>query len=205
MLIVVDVQNDFCPCGSLAVPGGDEVIPVINSLIPLFGRWVYTRDWHPASHVSFSHHPAYRDGSWPPHAVQGTPGAEFCPGLHMPAGAILVSKGDDPQRENYSGFQVERLDLAAYLRARKVTRVFITGLATDYCVRQTALDALTRGFEVYLVDDAVRGVAPDTSAAALAELEDAGVHRIVSSGIEDSGEGPAPAYDEHGNPIDEDD
>lgn len=204
-LIVVDVQSDFCPGGSLGVPGGDEVIPVINHLIPMFGRWIYTRDWHPKNHVSFSAHPRFRDLSWPAHAVQGTPGAEFCPGLDMPMNAILVSKGDDPQRETYSGFQVERLDLAAFLQARKVTRVFVTGLATDYCVRQTSLDALAAGFEVYLVEDAIRGVAEDTTAAALAELEGAGVCRVLSSQIEDSGEKPVAPYDEHGNPIDEDD
>ena len=186
-LIVIDVQNDFCPGGSLEVRGGDEVIPVINRLIPMFGRWIYTRDWHPRNHISFSAHPRFGDLSWPAHAVQGTPGAGFCPGLDMPMNAILVSKGDHPKREVYSGFRVEGLDLAAYLRAREVSRVFITGLATDYCVRQTSLDALARGFEVYLIEDATRGVAEDTTAAALAELEGAGVRRIISSQIEDPG------------------
>lgn len=204
-LIVVDVQDDFCPGGSLAVERGDEVIPVINRLIPSFGRWIYTRDWHPANHVSFSDQPLFRDGSWPPHAVQGTRGAEFCRGLDMPMNAILVSKGDDPERETYSGFQVDRLDLAGYLYARKVTRVFITGLATDYCVRQTCLDALSRGFQVYLVEDAVRGVAPDSTAGAFAELMAAGVCRVLSHQIEDSGERAVAPYDEHGNPIYEDD
>ncbi len=185
-LIVVDVQNDFCPGGSLGVHGGDEVIPVINHLIPMFRRWIYTRDWHPLNHISFSDHPRFRDLSWPAHAVQGTPGAEFCPGLEMPTNAILVSKGDHPKREAYSGFQAEQFDLAAYLRSCKVGRVFVTGLATDYCVRQTSLDALARGFEVYLIEDATRGVAEDTTAAALAELEGAGVRRILSSQIEDS-------------------
>ena len=186
-LIVVDVQNDFCPGGSLGVRGGDEVIPVINRLIPMFGRWIYTRDWHPRNHVSFSDHPRFRDLSWPAHAVQGTPGAEFCRGLEMPVNAILVSKGDHPLREAYSGFQAEQFDLAAYLRSRKVSRVFVAGLATDYCMRQTSLDALARGFEVYLIEDATRGVAEDTTASALAELEGAGVRRILSSQIENPG------------------
>lgn len=180
-LIVVDVQRDFCSGGALSVPGGDEVIPVINSLLPIFGRWVYTRDWHPTGHVSFSSRPEFRNGSWPAHAVQGTPGAEWCAGLDMPTNAVLVSKGDDSKRETYSGFQVDGLDLAGFLRHRMVERVFITGLATDYCVRQTALDAHTAGFAVWLVEDAVRGVTPETTALALAELASAGVRRVVSA------------------------
>ena len=200
-LIVVDVQRDFCPGGALAVPNGDDIIPVINRIIPMFGRWIYTRDWHPASHVSFTASPEYRDGSWPPHAVQGTPGAEWCTGLQMPMNAILVSKGDDPQKEAYSGFRVDRLNLADFLKRRQVDRIFIVGLAADYCVRQTALDARAAGFTVYLVEDAARGVSPDTTARALRELDDAGVLRIRSNQLEDSGERPAAAYDEFGNPI----
>ena len=205
VLMVVDVQRDFCAGGPLAVPGGDDVIPVINRLVPLFGRWIYTRDWHPGDHVSFSKQPEFRDGSWPPHAVQGTAGAAWCAGLEMPMNAILVSKGDDPDHEAYSAFQVKRLDLAEFLRLRKVERVFVTGLATDYCVRQTALDARAAGFTVFLVEDAVRGVAPDSTAAALADLEAAGVLRVRSQQIADSGERPPAAYDEHGDPVDRDD
>ena len=203
-LIVVDVQNDFCPGGSLAVPDGDAVIPVINRIVPFFGRWIYTRDWHPADHSSFSDRPEYRDGSWPPHCVQGTPGSEWCRALDMPMNAILVTKGDDPGQEAYSGFQVKRLDLAAFLHGHDVERVFITGLATEYCVRQTVLDALAAGFTVYLIEDAVRGISPEKSARTLAELEQAGAIRVWSTQLEDSGERPAPAYDEHGNPIDDD-
>ena len=201
-LIVVDVQRDFCPGGALAVPHGDDVIPVINRIIPMFGRWIYTRDWHPADHISFTANPEYRDGSWPVHAVQGTPGAEWCTGLEMPMNAILVSKGDDPQKEAYSGFQVDRLDLADFLKRRQVYRIFIVGLAADYCVRQTALDARAADFTVYLVEDAVRGVSPATTAKALRQLDDAGVLRIRSHQLEDSGERPAAAYDEFGNPVD---
>jgi len=203
-LIVVDVQRDFCPGGALGVPGGDEVIPVINRLVPKFGRWVYTRDWHPADHVSFSDHPEFREGSWPPHAVQGTPGAEWCQGLEMPMNAILVSKADDPRREAYSAFQVDRFDLASFLRHRKVERVFIAGLTTDYCVRQTALDARAAGFTVYLVEDAVRGVASGTTATALADMEAAGIVRVKSDQLEDSGERPLIDYDEDGNPVERD-
>ncbi len=202
-LIVVDVQRDFCPGGSLPVPNGDEVIPVINRIVPYYGRWIYTRDWHPADHVSFSKQPEFRDGSWPPHCVQGTPGSDWCATLDMPMNAILVSKGDDPQREAYSGFQVARLDLAAFLHGHDVQRVFITGLATEYCVRQTALDARAAGFITYLVEDAVRGITVEGSRKALEEMREAGVRRILSDQLEDSGERPAPAYDEHGNPVDD--
>ena len=201
VLIVVDVQNDFCPGGSLPVPHGDEVVPVINRLAPMFGRWVYTRDWHPPNHVSFSDTPQYRDGSWPPHCVQGTPGAAWHPGLEIPANAILVSKGDNPQREAYSGFQLENMDLAEFLRAQQVERVFVTGLAAEYCVKQTALDALKEGFAVYVVSDAVRGITEEGFQAALAELEQAGAVIVRSDHLVDSGERPAPAYDEHGHPI----
>lgn len=200
-LLVVDVQRDFCPGGTLAVPGGDEVIPVINSLLPVFGQWVYARDWHPAGHVSFSTHPKFRDGSWPAHAVQGTPGADWCPGLDMPVNAVIISKGDDPERETYSGFQVDRLRLADCLFCREVERVFITGLATDYCVRQTALDARAAGFTVYLVEDAVRGVAPESTAQALTELEAASVRRVMSAQLQDSGERPPASYAEYVRPV----
>ncbi len=200
-LIVVDVQRDFCPGGTLGVPGGDEIVPVINRIVPFFGRWVYTRDWHPPDHLSFSERPEFRDGSWPPHAVQGTPGAEWCADLEMPMNAILVSKATEPDREAYSAFQVERFDLAWFLRHRKVERVFITGLATDYCVRQTALDARAAGFAVYLVEDAVRGVAPDTTATALADMDAVGVTRLRSELLEDSGKRPPADFDEDGNPL----
>ena len=205
VLMVVDVQQDFCPGGALAVEGGDQVVPVINRIIPMFGRWVYTRDWHPCDHTSFCAAPEFRDGSWPIHAVQGTPGARWHPDLDMPMNAILVSKGDDPDHEAYSGFQVKRLDLGEFLHLRKVERVFVTGLATDYCVCNTALDARAAGFTVFLVEDAVRGVAAETTAAAVARMQDAGVIQIRSEQIVDSGERPAPHYDEHGNPVHHDD
>jgi nicotinamidase/pyrazinamidase len=200
-LLVVDVQRDFCPGGALPVPGGDQVVPVINRIVPMFGRWIYTRDWHPADHISFSPKPRFENGSWPAHCVQGTPGAMWCAGLIMPMNAILVSKGDKTGQECYSGFQVDRLDLATFLQLRKVERLFITGLATEYCVRQTALDGCAAGFGVYLVEDAVRGIAPEDTARALAEMEKAGVSRVVSDQLEDSGERPPAAYDEHGEPV----
>jgi len=182
-LIVVDVQRCFCPGGSLAVPEGDEVVPIVNRLLPLFAHRVFTRDWHPPGHVSFAEQPRFVDKSWPPHCVQDTEGAEFEPGLEVPPDALVVSKGTDPDREAYSGFQSEQVDLAGRLRDQGVERVFVTGLATDYCVRATALDAQKGGFAVVLVEDAVRGVAPETTAAALAELAEAGVERVRSDEV----------------------
>ncbi len=182
-LIVVDVQNDFCPGGALAVDDGDGIVPEINRLLPLFHHVAFTRDWHPAGHVSFAERPEYRDGSWPPHCVQGTTGAEFHPDLKIPDGALIVSKGDDPDAEAYSGFQARDVDLAAWLRERAVDRVFVAGLATDYCVLATSLDAQREGFEVVLLEDAVRGVTPATTRDALEELRRAGVRGTTAAAL----------------------
>jgi nicotinamidase/pyrazinamidase len=174
-LIVVDVQNDFMPGGSLGVDEGDVVVPLINRLVPLFEHVVYTRDWHPVDHVSFDDPPEYRDGSWPAHCVQGTRGAEFHRDLKVADGSLIVSKGDDPRAEAYSGFQATSVDLAGWLREHGIERLMVAGLATDYCVRATALDAVRAGFEVRLVEDAVRGVAADSSRDAFEEMRRAGV------------------------------
>lgn len=182
-LIVVDVQNDFCPGGTLAVEGGDTVVPEINRLVPLFDHIVFTRDRHPADHLSFSDRPEYRDGSWPPHCVQGTEGAQFHPALKVPDGALIVSKGDDPDVEAYSGFQATSADLVAWLRERGVERVFVAGLATDYCVAATSLDARRAGFDVFVLEDAVRGVAPDTTRNALEELRWADVRTTTAAAL----------------------
>jgi nicotinamidase/pyrazinamidase len=156
-LIVVDVQNDFLPDGSLAVPGGDEVVPELNHYIaafqakrlPIFA----TRDWHPHNHCSFK---AY-GGPWPPHCVAGTRGAAFAPGLKLPAStAIITLKGTEPDRDAYSGF--ERTDLDARLRAVGVHRLFVGGLATDYCVFNTVKDGLALGYAVFLLQEAIRAV-----------------------------------------------
>lgn len=190
---MVDVQNDFCPGGALAVAEGDLVVPVVNRLLPLFGHRVFTRDWHPPNHISFADPPEFRDRSWPPHCVQNTPGAAFHPDLVVPPDALIVSKGDDPDREAYSGFQAGGIDLAGRLRERGVRRVFVTGLATDYCVRATALDARAAGFEVTLVEDAIRGVAPETTAAALRDLDEAGVARTTSVSLLEESAAASPA------------
>jgi len=183
-LIVADVQGCFLPGGSLGIEGGDAVIPVINRLVPRFRHHVFSRDWHPAGHVSFADDPEFRDLSWPVHCVQGTAGAELDPSLDVPDGALLVNKGTNPDREAYSAFQTEDVDLATTLRAAGVERVFVTGLATDYCVRATALDARRAGFDVVVVEDAARGVSPDTVARALADMDEAGVERVQSQELE---------------------
>lgn len=155
-LIAVDIQNDFCPGGALSVTDGDAVIAPINRIAPLFATVVVTRDWHPPDHISFSANPQFVDKSWPPHCVQHTPGAQWHPEFRIPPHAIPIDKGTDRDTEAYSGFQ--GTNLHAQLSARQIRRVFIGGLATDYCVRATALDALKLGYDVVVLADAVRGV-----------------------------------------------
>ncbi|MBI4638124.1 MAG: nicotinamidase [Candidatus Rokubacteria bacterium] len=178
-LLIVDVQNDFCPGGALAVADGDAVVPVLNRYAERFGACgaaiFASRDWHPARTRHFK---AY-GGVWPSHCVQGTPGAELHPGLTLPASAEVVSKGMDPEADAYSCFQAETSDGAAFavaLGERGVQRIFLGGLATDYCVKATALDALREGFEVVVLEDAVRAVdlAPGDGGRALAEMRAAG-------------------------------
>ncbi|MDB5747963.1 MAG: nicotinamidase [Massilia sp.] len=155
-LLVVDMQYDFLPGGSLGVPGGDQVLGPINRLIKLFGEQglpVYaSRDWHPGDHCSF----AARGGPWPPHCVAGTRGAAFSDALRLPPDAIVVSKAETADVDAYSAFN--GTGLAGQLRARGVRRVAVCGLATDYCVLNTALDARANGFDVLVVPQAMRAV-----------------------------------------------
>lgn len=178
-LIAVDIENDFLPGGALAVAEGDQVIAPTNVLMERLPLTVATRDWHPAEHISFTQ----QGGIWPVHCVAGTWGAQFPAALNQDAIAITVSKADMAAQDAYSGF--DGTNLATTLRERGVKRVFITGLATDYCVRATALDALQAGFETFVVTDAVRAVnvAPEDGAKALAEMEQAGVKLIQSNEI----------------------
>ena len=178
-LIIVDVQNDFCPGGSLAVTGGDEVVPVLNQYIEQFRRAklpiIATRDWHPENTRHFKIH----GGLWPPHCIQGTKGAEFHADLALPDDVVIVSAGMAPDEDGYSGFDGKDENgagLADLLRTRGVDRVFIGGIATDYCVKETVLDALRHGFKVVLLEDAVRGVnlRPDDSERAIADMVRAG-------------------------------
>lgn len=180
-LIVGDVQIDFCPRGALPVKEGDRIVPVINRLQGRFDHLYFIRDWHPDDHLSFSESPEYVDQSWPPHCVANSPGAEFHPDLHVPSDAAIISKGTDPDVEAYSAFS--GTDLGAQLRAKNIRRIFLTGLATDYCVKSTALDGRREGFEVVLIEDATRGidVPPGTVAAAIEEMKAAGV-QVINSG-----------------------
>jgi nicotinamidase/pyrazinamidase len=171
-LLVIDFQNDFCPGGALAVPHGDEIAPHVKELIDS-GRFDYvfaTRDWHPADHDSFE----AQGGPWPPHCVQDSEGAELHPSLDRSKIDVVVDAGFRPDLEGYSGF--EETDLERALRERGVDEVTVVGLATDYCVRATALDALREGFDVTIDTAAVRGidVQPGDSQRALDELRAAG-------------------------------
>lgn len=182
-LMVVDIQRDFCPGGALGVPDGDAVIPIVRRLIPRFRTVILTRDWHPPDHCSFAQEPRFVDGSWPAHCVAGTPGAEFHPDLPVPKDAIVVSKATIRDREAYSSF--DGSDLAERLRKRGIERIFIGGLATDYCVRASALDARKAGFEVVVIEDACRGVdvPPGNVEAAWRVMETAGARRITSRDV----------------------
>jgi len=173
-LVVVDVQNDFCPGGALAVAEGDAVVEPINRMAADYDVVVATRDWHPSEHGSF----ASRGGPWPRHCVQGTPGAELNPGLDGGAIDLIVDKGQSPDLPGYSGF--EGTELEPFLRARDVATVHVVGLALDYCVRATALDARARGFAVVVHRDATRAVeaSEGDGERAVAELRAAGVEVI---------------------------
>lgn len=166
-LVVVDVQRDFLPGGALAVAEGDQVVPLLNRYIARFEQaglpTVFTRDWHPANHCSFR----AQGGPWPPHCVAGSEGADFAPGLVLPATGHVVSKATTAEADAYSGFQ--GTTLAAWLRDRGCRRLFIGGLATDYCVRETVCDALAAGFAVVLLRDAVRAVEVQPGDGARAE------------------------------------
>jgi len=155
-LIIVDVQIDFCPGGALPVPDGDRIVPAVNEYIEMFrivGQPVFaTRDWHPENHISFKEN----GGIWPRHCVQNTEGAKFHPDLKLPPDAFIISKGERPELEAYSGFQGTLLD--SLLKERGIKRVFICGLATDYCVRNTAIGALNLGYTTFILSDAIKGV-----------------------------------------------
>jgi len=173
-LIIVDLQHDFLPGGSLAVTDGDAVVPVLNQAIALFTAAklpvVATRDWHPADHCSFH----AQGGIWPAHCIVGTHGAAFSPALQLPANALIISKATTAELDAYSGF--EGTDLGARLDALGVTRVFVGGLATDYCVLQTVLDALKLDLQVILLLDAIRAVdvTPGDGERAIARMIEAG-------------------------------
>lgn len=199
-LLVIDVQNDFMPGGALAVPNGDEVVPVINRLARAFGHVVLTQDWHPAAHVSFAANhagaqpfqtlalPYGEQVLWPVHCVQDTPGAALHAGLDVPHARLVIRKGHHAGVDSYSAFmeadRTTRTGLAGYLREHGVRRVFCAGLATDYCVAWSALDARAAGFEAAVVEDACRAIDLQGSLArAWQDLGTAGVARVMSADL----------------------
>ncbi len=200
-LVVVDVQRDFVPGGALAVPAGDEVVPVANSLMKRFELVVATQDWHPPDHLSFAaNHPGRQVGDrvvvdgleqvlWPVHCVQETRGAAFAEGLDTSRIGHVVRKGTDPRIDSYSGFydnaRRKTTGLHEYLRGRGVGTVYVLGLATDYCVRFTVQDALRLGYETYLVVDGCRAVnlAAGDGAQAVAEMRAAGAKIVTSEEV----------------------
>jgi nicotinamidase/pyrazinamidase len=190
-LIIVDVQNDFCPSGALPVPEGDQTIPVLNDYIKIFKKAnaeiCATRDWHPPNHISFK----AQGGPWPPHCVQDTEGAKFHSDLKLPSEATIISKAMDPRKETYSGF--DYTELADKLKKQDVRRVFVGGLATDYCVKNTVLDARELGFEVVLLLDAIRGInaEPDDAAKAIAKMVKSGADQGTLTDFPDALEVPA--------------
>ena len=181
-LVVVDVQNDFCPGGALPVKDGDRVVPVLNKYIEKFRESkapiIFTRDWHPPNHISFRE----QGGPWPPHCVQNTDGAKFHSELLVPPEGEVISKADKKD-EAYSFFQ--GTDMARRLRERGTKRLLVGGLATDYCVRETVLDGLKYGFDVYYLDDASRAVnvKPGDAENAIEEMMAKGAKRIKLSDI----------------------
>jgi len=200
-LLVVDVQNDFLPGGALAVPGGNQVIPVVNGLVERFDLVLATQDWHPANHGSFAaNHPDRQPGDvidlngimqvlWPVHCVQGSPGADFSTQLRTERFNKIFRKGIDPGIDSYSGFfdngGKRSTGLAEYLRDRGVDELFICGLATDYCVKFSALDSIGSGIRTHVIADACRGVdlKPGDSGAALAEMRNAGASIVESASV----------------------
>jgi len=195
VLIVVDVQNDFCPGGALPVPRGDEVVPIINLLAARFRHVVLTQDWHPPGHISFaSTHPGKKPFEtiaapygaqvlWPDHCLQGAPGADFHPSLRVPHAALVLRKGMAPSIDSYSALYENDhrtpTGLTGYLRDRGLNRVFLAGLAFDFCVGYSAEDARREGFTVFVVEDACRGIDVDGSVAAMRQrLEALGVGLI---------------------------
>lgn len=200
LLLIIDVQNDFCPGGALAVEQGDQIVPIINQLSDLFAHRVLTQDWHPAGHSSFaSSHPGQQAFAtitmpygeqtlWPDHCVQGSHGAEFHPYLDITDVELIIRKGFRQQIDSYSAFfendQSTSTGLAGYLRERGFKRLFLCGLATDYCVAWSALDAQKQGFETILIEDACRAIdLNDSLNKAKQQMRDAGVKIIESSAL----------------------
>jgi nicotinamidase/pyrazinamidase len=201
-LLLVDVQNDFMPGGALEVANGDEIIPVISQLITLpFDFILASKDWHPKNHVSFAHTHHKKPGEvitvgsidqilWPIHCVENTPGAEFYPGWNTAPIQKIFFKGTDPEIDSYSAFfdngRNKSTGLADYLKKNKIKKIFIAGLTTEYCVKYSAIDAISLGFDVYVIADACRGVNlhPNDAKNSLKAMEQAGSIVISSDEVE---------------------
>jgi len=200
LLLVIDVQNDFLPGGALAVPDGDAIVPLVNALAQRFAHAALTQDWHARGHLSFASSHAGRAHFdmitlpygpqilWPDHCVQGSPGAEFSSDLSIPHAQLIVRKGYRREIDSYSAFceadGVTLTGLAGYLRERSFTRVFLAGLATDFCVAYSAVDARKAGFDVVVIEDACRAIDTGGSlAAAWERMNDAGVARSTSNAL----------------------
>ncbi|MCX2681218.1 nicotinamidase [Galbibacter sp. EGI 63066] len=176
-LLIVDVQNDFCTGGVLAAKGGEEVVPVINKIASSFDLVIASKDWHPEKTAHFD--------KWPAHCVQNTKGAEFHPDLQTENIDVVVLKGTGIIDDGYSAFEATNVKLADFLKEKRVTELYVTGIATDYCVLSSALDAVKSGFVTYVVEDAIRGVnvEENDSEKALKQMQDAGCTLVTSNKI----------------------
>ncbi|MDD2528323.1 MAG: isochorismatase family protein [Lentimicrobiaceae bacterium] len=176
-LLIVDLQNDFCPGGALPAPDADRIVPVINGLMDKFDLVLASKDWHPATTVHFE--------KWPAHCVRETPGAEFHPGLDAAKVQKVFFKGTDDKDDGYSAFEATNGNLADYLRKKEVDEVYVTGLVTEYCVKQTVLESLRQGFKTFVIEDAVQGISahPNDVPLAKAEMEKAGALIIKAAKI----------------------
>lgn len=200
-LLVIDVQNDFCPGGALAVPDGDSIIPVINSLIPNFDAVIQTQDWHPEGHHSFASSHKGKDpydtvemdyGTqvlWPDHCVQGTHGSEFHPDLNTTKTEVIIRKGFRKEIDSYSTFyendQKTPTGLIGYLQERNISELYVVGLATDFCVKWSVTDGLKENFKVHIIEDAVKGIDIDGSVEqAWKEMKNAGAEITSSDKIQ---------------------
>lgn len=199
-LLIVDVQNDFCPGGALEVPEGDKVVPVINSLLPHFDDVIQTQDWHPAGHHSFASSHEQKEpfdtiemdyGNqvlWPDHCVQGSKGAEFHSDLETLKSQVIIRKGFRKEIDSYSAFyendKKTKTGLTGYLKTRGIDTLYVVGLATDFCVKWSVLDGIKDGFTLYVIEDAVRGIDMDGSVdAAWQEMKEAGAETVNSDQI----------------------
>lgn len=176
-LLIVDVQNDFCPGGTLPAPEGDKIIPLINQLMDEFPLVLASKDWHPINSVHFK--------KWPVHCVKGTKGAEFHPSLKTEKVNLELLKGTDNKDDGYSAFEATNVDLIKYLEQNNVDELYITGLTTEYCVKATAIDAIKNGLKTIVIENAIKGVnaKPNDSEKAIKEMKQRGVEIIKAENI----------------------